>query len=347
MQKYFYIFILIFISSKINAQENDTIFYYNHIETKKVLPEDASIIAIIKKEADSLFHRKSYYVFSKTLATIGNSYDFENNQKEGEQLHYYENGMLEKIGHYSNGKKNGLFVSYYPDGTMKDSSVYILDIPIGKYNSWHMNGNPEIVANFDTLGKGNGVFVSFFPNGKVSCKGRFDFGLRKVGQWNYYYTNGNKASILVYPKTNESKNGNFVFLDYDPLENFYYDSSQHYTSITCFDSYGVQTDSIVDISQIPAFGKNNQVWENYILNSLHNKARYYKVTGVLSYDMYFTINEEGRVTDVQIGNKLEPELDYYIKNMIKSSGKWKPAIRVNRPIPFVNTTHLSFTIKDL
>lgn len=335
----------VFVISIVSAQSKDSVvLYYDANETSIVEPELASVVAFVTLNQKGLYHRKSYYTTSKTLSTEGESYDQFNKQKEGEQIHYYANGNVESVSHFSNGQRNGAFVSYFPEGNMKDSAIYFFNRPIGHYASWHMNGNPEIVANFDTLGNGKGVLVSFFSNGNVAHKGRFDFGFRKVGQWNYYHVNGNKSSILVYPKTNESPYGNTIFMSLDPFENFVYDTTQPLTSITCYDEYGVQSDSNMNVRQVAIFGKDEQAWYNYIFAAIRNKAQYYNVTGYISYDMYFTVNEEGKVVDVQIANKIEPEFDAYVKNAVKTSGKWLPAKLINRSIPTQHNSHVTFSL---
>jgi antitoxin component YwqK of YwqJK toxin-antitoxin module len=345
MKKVLLLFVCINISFLCYSQIKDTLMYYNSVENRIVDPEKASIVAVVKMNDKGMYTYKSYYIFSKTISTEGECYDLYNHQKEGEQIHYFPNGNVESISHYSNGRRNGVFVSFYPNGIMKDSVVYNLDWPVGAYNTWHMNGNPEIVAQFDSVKKGTGIFVSFFSNGNVACKGRYDFGLRKVGQWNYYHVNGNRAAVVQFPKTNESRYGNQVFITKDPFENFSYDSSQSYTDIKYYDEYGVQIDSMTHhVDRVAQFGKNDQVWDNYLTNAIRQKVQSYNVTGVMSYDMYYTVNEEGKTTEIQIGNKVEPEFDSFVKNAIRSSGKWRPAMQYGREIPMKNESHISFTV---
>ncbi|HEY0177609.1 MAG TPA: hypothetical protein VGC08_14600, partial [Pedobacter sp.] len=61
-------------------------------------------------------------------------------------------------GKYLDGKRNGRWISYYPDGKMKEIVTYYQDIIHGPYQFFDMNGKIEIQGLY-VAGKKSGTWM--------------------------------------------------------------------------------------------------------------------------------------------------------------------------------------------
>lgn len=77
---------------------------------------------------------------------------------------YYENKQMQMDGEYKDGKRNGLWIS------------------------WYMNGNKWSEGSFKN-GKSDGKRVTYFENGKVRYEGEYKNDLR-TGKWRFFDETG-------------------------------------------------------------------------------------------------------------------------------------------------------------
>jgi len=79
---------------------------------------------------------------------------------------YYDEGGLKSEGHLIDGKRNGMWTSYFPDGTIWSQSTYDLDILQGKTKVYYPNGVMRYKGQFRE-GKRAGKWIEYFEDGKV------------------------------------------------------------------------------------------------------------------------------------------------------------------------------------
>ena len=82
---------------------------------------------------------------------------------------YYENKQVQMDGEFKDGKRNGLWVS------------------------WYMNGNKWSEGMFK-YGKGEGKRITYFENGKVRYEGEYKNDVR-VGKWKFYDETGKLLAV--------------------------------------------------------------------------------------------------------------------------------------------------------
>ena len=80
----------------------------------------ASFFSIAEK-TDSGWLRKDFFIGTKTLQMVALYKDSLNKIYNGNVSYYYANGNLDAIGRYEEGKKEGLYLRYHPNGMMMDS----------------------------------------------------------------------------------------------------------------------------------------------------------------------------------------------------------------------------------
>jgi len=94
----------------------------------------------------------------------------------GKSINYYpETGKPAEVFEYIDGKKEGPYLKYFPDGSTMTK---------GNYKNGLLDGN----------------FTLFYPNGSIELKGQYKAG-EQVGNWNYFDEEGN-----VIPEEDFKKN---------------------------------------------------------------------------------------------------------------------------------------------
>lgn len=338
MKKYLFIPISCFIIlvSNLSAFAQDSIYYFD-INYKPVKSGVASIISIASKE-DSGWIRKDYFTFSEKINQIGHYQDNEFKVKHGSFTTFYANEQLQRKGSYYKNKKMGFEESYYPNGMMSDSCKYINDIPIGYCITWYTDGSIKTVLEMDTVGTGTGIAIGYFPNGIESFKGRIAKGMRKTGSWIYNHENGNKACILKYPKISDTILNQIPELKLDTIEGIYYDSLIEYYASNCYNEQGVEQAACDFKNSLPQYKNGINGWTNYLYRMLYDVPNQFlkEKNRSIPYSSYFTINSNGKISEVLLTNKVKPDLDNIIKNIFLKSSLWIPAMHNNRIVPFMH-----------
>ena len=120
-------------------------------------------------------------------------------------------GGKEEIGAWKDGKKHGLWTTYYANQQIKDIGTYENGIYNGKWTFYYENGNKEKEG---TLLDGNAhdKWIFYNENGEKTQEGLFGEGV-KHGKWIAYFEDG-KLTEGVYK--NGKKDGTWTsWWDYD------------------------------------------------------------------------------------------------------------------------------------
>lgn len=92
-------------------------------------------------------------------------------------------------GEYKDGRKVGLWISYYSNGKKKNEITYVSGRPSGPYTTYYTNGNVEEQGNWKS-NRNVGTFKRYHENGKVSQEFNFDPSGKRAGTQKYFYDNG-------------------------------------------------------------------------------------------------------------------------------------------------------------
>jgi len=109
----------------------------------------------------------------------------------GEIAKNSEYGAAAKVeeGDYEDGRKIGLWKTYYPSGKLKNEITYEAGRPKGPYTTYYENGQVEEKGNW-SLTKNYGSFKRYYENGQVAQEFEFDQSGKRNGTQKYYYENG-------------------------------------------------------------------------------------------------------------------------------------------------------------
>jgi len=92
-------------------------------------------------------------------------------------------------GSYENGRKVGIWKTYYPSGQIKSEITHVSGRPKGPYKTYYENGQIEEQGNW-ALNKQTGNFKRYYENGQVSQNFTFNESGKRDGKQVYYHENG-------------------------------------------------------------------------------------------------------------------------------------------------------------
>ena len=123
-----------------------------------------------KINLDNAANKNSYGKWTKTLS------------------YYYPNGQLRFALNYSNNKiENGSFIEYYPSGNKKISGNLSNELRNDNWTEFYESG---IIKSSGHFSSGN-----YTGCGVVAFTAYYEY---KIGEWNYYYPNGEIKANGIY-----------------------------------------------------------------------------------------------------------------------------------------------------
>ncbi len=300
------LFSVFFISAFVFAKAQKIEKYFDY-QWKETEPNSARFYAIIVK-TDSGWHRQDYFIHEQKLQMDGIYEDDECKVANGLFRYYNSNGNLQSAGIYKHGKKQGVWISYYPNMMMSDSVNYNDGNPIGLKFSWHDNG--IMSDSMQVAPDGSGVQVTWFDNGNPASAGRYGAGMKQNGKWQYFHKNGKLSALETY------KDGLLT--------------DKHY-----FDEEGNQMSDTTNKDEKATFIGGMNAWQKYLYKHIYFPSRFKIINAdkaVVVVDG--TIDEEGNITDINVSTPFYPEFDAIAVDAMKKSPKWIPAIQHNRKVKY-------------
>lgn len=136
--------------------------------------------------------------------------------KEGKQNGlfqlYTEDGILIESANFKNGERDGLTEQYFSStGKLRVSANYKEGILEGEYKVYYPDGTLQGEVIYKN-GEMNGEFKEYYENGNIRFTGSYKESLQD-GEWKFYLKNGNLQTIANY------KSGELNGLKEDYYEN--------------------------------------------------------------------------------------------------------------------------------
>ena len=312
MRKKIFIALVLFPIFLFSQNSSDKIIYRDSIG-KDASKEDYAFYTIIKDyytEKD-LYQIKNYYK-SGVLKMEGNSKTKDGNSREGEYIHYYENGKKKRVENYIKSRLNGSISEWYESGNPLLKGEYIeskkgFSSEMKIYDFWDVNNKHKVI-------NGNGTYEE---NGEpFSSKGNLKNGF-KDGEWKVINKNTRHQYVDIY------KEGTFI-------------------SGKSTDNKGIETQyNVLETRPLPK--KGIQDFYNFIGTNFSKtkEAIANKVSGRLI--IQFVIEKDGKITEPKILKSLGYGLDEEAMRVITNYENWIPGqqrgipVRVNYSIPLTVT----------
>ena len=121
---------------------------------------------------------------------------YQDGKRNGLFESYHYNGALDRKGNYKNGEQDGLWVENYSNGQLLDKLFFKNGDLDGPGESYHKNGNLSHKFNAKD-GKYHGMAQWYYENGQLMKKVNFING-KKDGIEEYYLENGILGEKTVY-----------------------------------------------------------------------------------------------------------------------------------------------------
>jgi TonB family protein len=201
-------------------------------------------------------------------------------------------------------KQEGVCVQYHSNGMMSDSGFYKEGKQIGYRLRWYNDG--MILDSTATINDSIKVQYSWFDNG-VMASGGYLLNDKGYQKWKYYNPFGALTAVVQYDK------GKVVSKEY----------------------YNTDGTVLADTSDTEAvFSKGGSAgWRKYLERAVAWPNRLKLVnTDRITVGVEFTINEQGKITDVHVLNPVHPEIDRAAVQAIENSPKWVAARQFNRNV---------------
>ena len=141
---------------------------------------------------------------SQTVAILSH---MSHGKMNGSITWWNTNGMVEAIGRYADGNRDGVFIHLYPNGQLQSQGTFVADKRQGKHTLWFPNEREACVYSFT-----NDVPLSvrsWNPRGEVIAEGEFrnghpwqgSFPYHDLEPWRYVLGLSVGDSALLYKNT--------------------------------------------------------------------------------------------------------------------------------------------------
>lgn len=98
-----------------------------------------------------------------------------NNEPNGVSRGYLGGKLAFERG-YKNGKKDGVWKEYYPNGILKYDGAYKDNMPDGEWKFYFESGKIKSIENYQN-GKQHGVFIVYDEEGNITSKMYYENGV--------------------------------------------------------------------------------------------------------------------------------------------------------------------------
>jgi TonB family protein len=313
MRKIVFLLLTLSISWRTGAQQITKYFDFNW---KECPANEARFMGVII-HTDSGWLRKDYFIREKKLQMKGLYKDSDCKFATGQFIFFHANGNLQTIGKYTDNKKEGLWISFYENGNMRDSTVYEAGKPAGISIQWHSNGYMSDSTFYRP--DGTAVKVGWFPDGTVSEAGYLTADMKLHGKWQFFHANGKLSAAETFNA------GKLV-------------DRQYYAED------GTLMSDTTDHTRPAEFPGGIPAWMKYLERNLFFPPGYEIINGdKAAVVVEFTVDKEGKATDVRIATPFHPAFDAIALRTFKNSPVWKPAINHNRKVSYSHRQAVYFS----
>ncbi len=119
---------------------------------------------------------------------------YKDGRKEGLWEIYYPNGNLKAKITYRDNRQYGPVTTYYENGHIREQGTWKGNKWVGEYRYYYENGKLKYLWYFDQAGKRSGKQVYYYENGKQYIVGTWKEG-KKHGTVKEYFPNGKLRKI--------------------------------------------------------------------------------------------------------------------------------------------------------
>jgi hypothetical protein len=150
----------------------------------------------MKKITLNLFAVVLFAVSNMVVSHTANAQTFFDKNFTGRQVEKFADGKPKYEVNIKKGKKEGLEILYYPNGSKQIQTSYVDDKEDGIWNQWYENGQLKLEAHYQA-GQEYGVFTQWYDNGQKRVEANFIHG-KKDGVEQAWAKDGSLKSSTRY-----------------------------------------------------------------------------------------------------------------------------------------------------
>jgi len=314
MRRWFYLLFLSIITLQLpaqNVQQQEQRVFLNYKFERTSNSLEARYEEVIRKE-DSGWHVWRYFYPDKQLAADYYIIEPTSRFKHGLALSYYANGQIADSGSFTEGYKEKWHWNWYENGKPKTKFKYRNGLPVDTCTSWYATGETESVWILDT--KGSGYRRDMYPSQQLKAVGPISKGLQ-FGRWRYFDEAG--------PQIMEAR------FDGKGPQN-----------ITCFDTAGKKTNGPCILEKGPEYIGGTDAWNRFLSTEAVWPAGLRLPDKIVQVAVSFVVYTDGHIGDFHVLHSPHPLLTKEALRLLQLSGKWHPAVFMNKPVDFRYTSEL-------
>ncbi len=194
MKKFYSIFVFILFCFKLVSAQSYEIY-------------KGDTINIIDKNNFKQGYWIKHKSFSEEKISEGNYID---GKKEGLWKSYYSGGGLKSEITYQHGEKYGKAIIYFENGNIAEEGVWLIDKWVNKYKAYYKNGKLSYVWNYNEYGNRSGYQRYYYENGKIKIEGEWEDGKEK-GVIREYYPDGSLRSEKIFTNGKTGKDSITIY----------------------------------------------------------------------------------------------------------------------------------------
>lgn len=298
------------IAQTISVTKHDTTAYYMRNDFAMASGEaDAKSLRLIIKVDSGLFRIEDYYMDAtpKMLAySFLDRMNFEGGT-QGKRIDYYPNGKEKIVSYYKSGQEVGDAISYYPNG-----KVYNIITYSGKdaFLKECRDSTDRVLCE-----NGNGKWIKFNDYFNIYVTGNVVNG-KEDGEW------------IGSPVNNKKMQG--VYADGKLISgDLSFSKKQKFLN-----NYDVPPMFKGGVKGFALFLSKTIVYPK--------KAREDNVQG--NVNLSFIVDIEGNITDIEVLRGIGGGADEEAVRALKTSPRWKPAIKDGKPVPVQFSVPVNFSL---
>ena len=195
------------IAGRLTKQEIDIFENFSEVYKFADTGPQEELYVVQGSQIDSIFYDGLFGFKKIVIPSDANkkfSYHYEKGRKEGEWIEWYDNETVKKVYHYSKDLLEGSYAIHdSATGQKVIEKMYKKDKLNGVWKEWYLDNTLKLEYAYkdDNL---HGVSVDYDSTGKKDSEKKFKNGL-KHGEWNFYNDDVELVHVEIYE--DDLKNG--------------------------------------------------------------------------------------------------------------------------------------------
>ena len=195
------------IAGRLTKQEIDIFENFSEVYKFADTGPQEELYVVQGSQIDSIFYDGLFGFKKIVIPSDANkkfSYHYEKGRKEGEWIEWYDNETVKKVYHYSKDLLEGSYAIHdSATGQKVIEKMYKKDKLNGIWKEWYLDNTLQLEYAYkdDNL---HGVSVDYDSTGKKDSEKKFKNGL-KHGEWNFYNDDVELVHVEIYE--DDLKNG--------------------------------------------------------------------------------------------------------------------------------------------